>query len=73
MTEALFDAETSVDHVVRACHHAEEKKSWDKDLEQAEAFDLINGKIILWYQRNKSAVKMINQRDFLEKKIKFYH
>ena len=46
---------------------------WDKDLELAQATELINGKLILWYQRNKSAVKLINQRDFLEKKLKFTH
>jgi len=25
----------------------------------------------LWYQLNKSAVKIVSQRDFLEKKVKF--
>ena len=33
---------------------------WDKDLELAQATELINGKLILWYQRNKSSVKLIN-------------
>ncbi len=73
MTEAFFDSEISLDNLVRACHNPEEKFKWDKDLEVAEPYELVNGKVLLWYQRNKSAMKMINNRDFLEKKIKFYH
>lgn len=68
-----MDASLSIANIIRAIHHPDERKKWDKDIEVAEVIKVINKNILLWYQKNQSKVKFINQRDFLEKKVWFTH
>jgi hypothetical protein len=72
MTEIYYDASIPIENIIKSCHNPSERMKWDKDMETARVLEVDN-KTLLWYQRNKSAVKMINQRDFVEKKITFSH
>eukprot|EP00350_Pseudokeronopsis_sp_OXSARD2_P001102 CAMPEP_0170556864 /NCGR_PEP_ID=MMETSP0211-20121228/19011_1 /TAXON_ID=311385 /ORGANISM="Pseudokeronopsis sp., Strain OXSARD2" /LENGTH=125 /DNA_ID=CAMNT_0010867443 /DNA_START=349 /DNA_END=726 /DNA_ORIENTATION=+ len=58
---------------MRAIHNPNIRPVWDKDLLSAEIRDTIAEKMLIWYQVNKSAVSIVQERDFLEKKVKFTH
>ena len=67
-----FDKGLPINNILQACHNPVERTKWDKDLEMAECFDVTdNNKVMLWHQKQKSSIKVVNQRDFLEKKVKF--
>lgn len=69
--EYIFEAACSVRNIVKAIHNPVERMKWDKDIEVAEGNQVINEKILVWYQRNKSQIRIISQRDFAEKKLFF--
>lgn len=56
-----------------ACHNPTERIKWDKDLEQTNVIEISdNNRVMQWHQKQKSSIKVVNQRDFLEKKVKFH-
>ncbi len=73
-TEIYVDTRyTDIMKVMKACHNAEERPKWDTGLMTAEIVQIPKHNILIWHQMNKSSVKIVNQRDFLEKKVKFEH
>ncbi|CDW83282.1 UNKNOWN [Stylonychia lemnae] len=69
-----FDVGADIQSITTAIHNPIERVKWDKDIEKAYVIDVVhNEKILLWYQRNKSQISIISQRDFAEKKIIFEH
>lgn len=71
MCEMYFDAGAEIPQIMRAIHNPEERLKWDRDIEKGETISIVNGKIMLWHQKNKSPISFISKRDFLEKKMKF--
>lgn len=58
--------------ILRAIYNTEERQKWDRELIESQIvrFDAANT-VMLWNQKNKSAIKYIATRDYLEKKVKF--
>jgi hypothetical protein len=68
--------------LLKAIHNPEERRKWDKDVEQCEYLPLSAGedmqvdgpsqrKLLLCLLRMKSNISFIQRREFLEKKLKF--
>lgn len=67
-----FGKGLSTKDLMKLIHNPGERAKWDKDVEYGKVLGLSeNGKILLFHQRMKSAISFIQQRDFLEKKLKF--
>ena len=69
----VFPAEYGIERMIRAIHNGPVRVTWDKDLQSGEIFEIVNEKMGLWHQVNSSAIKIVQSRDFLEKKIFFKH
>ena len=67
----VFDEGFEIDSILAAIHNPKIRRAWDKDIDVAEVLSSPKQNFILWYQKNKSAVKIVSQRDFVEKKLKF--
>lgn len=50
----MFEASCAIRNIVKAIHNPDERVKWDKDIEVAEGSEVINEKILIWYQRNRS-------------------
>ena len=58
--------------LIKAIHNPEERAKWDKDVEMGRIIELMhNSKALLFHQRMKSPIQLIQKREFLEKKFKF--
>ena len=58
--------------LIKAIHNPLERAKWDKDVEMGRIVELIhNSKGVLFHQRMKSPIQLIQRREFLEKKLKF--
>jgi hypothetical protein len=66
-----FEKGTSITNLMKAVHNPDERLKWDKDIESAEVLSIVNSKMMLWHQINRSPISFVNRRDFLEKKFKF--
>ena len=84
MTNMYFDLDRSIKlkKLLKAIHNPEERRKWDKDVEQCEYLSLSAGedmqvdgpaqrKLLLYLLRMKSNISFIQRREFLEKKLKF--
>lgn len=58
--EYIFEATCQIRNIIKAIHNPVERMKWDKDIEVAEGSQVINEKILVWYQRNKSQIRIIS-------------
>lgn len=59
MSEMYFPAGTQIKNLIKAIHNPEERLRWDKDIESAEVLSIVNSKLMLWHQMNKSPISFI--------------
>lgn len=66
-----FKSKCEPERVAKALFNPSERLIWDNDMENCEVLKVVNGKYIIWYQIHKQAVKLTDQRDMVEKRMKF--
>lgn len=62
----------TIPSILKAIYNPEERSKWDRELIESEIlrFEAANT-VMLWHQKNRSAIKYIATRDYIEKKVKF--
>lgn len=56
---------------MRASHHVEVRKSWDKIVESQKCVEVVKNKTLIVHTVNITPIPGVSNRDMVEKKFKF--